>query len=230
LKPFIHGLVCLLLTPAGLAASRDDVDPVADALTEQRAVVAERPDDAGALNDLGNLLLLSGDSANAERAYREALRVDSNHVTALFNLSLIEQRRGESESAMQGFERVLERAPRHAWAHYQLGAILESQGQTKRALHHYGEAFTWDPYILFPEVNPHIIENGLVMEALLRAKRSRRMGPSVAPPLYEDPDVVRRLVEGDQSTENDDDEPDAPPENPVGLQPDAAGDRSEPLP
>ena len=50
-------------------------------------------------NDLGNLLLLGPQTAEAETAYRKAIELDPDKASALFNLGLLLQQRGELREA-----------------------------------------------------------------------------------------------------------------------------------
>jgi hypothetical protein len=164
------------------------------AIAEQRNLISVRPSDAGVWNDLGNLLVLSGDLDEAESAYGRALELDPASVQALFNLGLLRQHRGDLEGAVTEYRELLELEPRHARALYQLGAAYEALGQRELALDRYAEAFTIDPELLFAENNPHIIENQLVTEALLRARRGRRSGPST-PRSYDEEARINSILE-----------------------------------
>ena len=178
--PLVAALPALALT---LALAPDGAGeapaPHLDAaIAEQRNLVSVRPSDAGVWNDLGNLLVLSGDLDEADSAYGRALELDPASVQARFNLGLLRQQRGDLDGAVAEYSELLELEPRHARAHYQLGAAYEAQGQRELALDRYADAFTIDPELLFAENNPHIIENRLVTESLLRARRGKRSGPS----------------------------------------------------
>ena len=116
----LFSLVAVLLL-VGLAAWAGTPVNLKTAIDNQPALVAQRPTDAAAHNDLGNLLVLDGDLGGAEQAYRRAIELDPQRLTAHFNLGLLQQQRGESRAAMQSFRRVLEIDGRHAWAHYQIG-------------------------------------------------------------------------------------------------------------
>jgi len=83
--------------------------------------------------------------------------------------------------------------PGHAWAHYQLGAVHESLRQRSRAIDEYALAFSLDPQLAFPEVNPHIVENKLLTEAMMRAYRSEVPQPQ-APKVYEDGGRIAALL------------------------------------
>jgi TPR repeat/Tetratricopeptide repeat len=189
---FISSLAALVAVVA-LAATAAVPPNVAKTIEAQRHLAAERPQDAAVFNDLANLLLLAGQTAEAESTYRQAIELDPNKATALFNLGLLLQQRGELREAAELYDRVLKLEPRHAWAHYQAGTIYERWGQKSRAVDSYAAAFAIDPQLAFPEVNPHIVENQLVTEAMLRAYRNDNTQPQ-APRLYDDPARIATLL------------------------------------
>jgi hypothetical protein len=163
------------------------------ALDAQRALVAEHPGDPAALNDLGNLLRLAGRLTDAEDAYRRALALDPRRVSARFNLALLLQQRGASSEAMAELKEVLAADPNHAWAHYQVGALHERKGQKAAAIKAYAQAFALNPELAFPEVNPQVIENSVLTEALIRSQASASAAPQ-APNAYEDPGRIAALL------------------------------------
>ena len=94
--------------------------------------VAARPD-AGALSDLGIMLRTQGRLAEAEDAYRRALRIDPGLVAALGNLGnvLLDQSRGiEAESVLV---EALKLAPESPWLLRNLALSLMTRGATDRA-------------------------------------------------------------------------------------------------
>lgn len=163
------------------------------ALEVQRRLAAERPGDAAVFNDLGNLLLLAHNPAEAEEAYRKAVELDPQKVSALFNLGLLLQQRGEAREALRLYRQVLEIQPEHAWAHYQIGSLYEAWGSPSRAIEHYALAFSLDPQLAFPEVNPHVVENQLVTQAMLRAYQED-YGVPQAPTIYDEPGRIANLM------------------------------------
>jgi DNA-binding SARP family transcriptional activator len=163
------------------------------ALERQQRLAAERPRDAAVFNDLGNLLVMAGEPSEAEAAYRHAVEVDPHRLSALYNLGLLLLQGGKTGEARQLFEKVIEIEPRHAWAHYQLGAVLERKGDRSRAVREYAQAFRLDPQLAFREVNPQIVENGMVTESLLLAYR-RQSSASAAPPIYDERSRIRELL------------------------------------
>ena len=163
------------------------------AIAAQEKLAAARPDDASVFNDLGNLRVLAGQPAEAEAAYRRATQLDPHRASALFNLGLLLQQQGKTDDARQLYEKVLETDPGHAWAHYQLGTLYERRGDKGRAVRHYAQAFRLDPQLAFREVNPQIVENGLVTESLLLAY-NRRSAAAAAPPIYDDASRIQDLL------------------------------------
>jgi hypothetical protein len=186
-------ITAALVVLAAIAAVAAAPPNLAKTIEAQRRLTTERPNDAGVFNDLGNLLLLVPQPAEAEAAYRRALELDPNRVSALFNLGLLLQQRGERRDALQLYQQAVKAEPRHAWAQYQMGAIYESLGQESKAIDAYAHAFAIDPQLAFPEVNPHIVENKLVTEAMLRAYRSD-FAPPQAPKIYDDPSRIAALL------------------------------------
>jgi hypothetical protein len=186
-------LAAALLGLAAITAIAAVPPNLARTIEEQRRLVAERPNDPAVYNDLGNLLLLVPQPAEAEEAYRKAVELDPDKVSALFNLGLLLQERGELREAYKLLRRVVKLEPRHAWAHYQLGALQEKWGQESRAIDAYATAFSLDPQLAFPEVNPHIVENELVTPAMLKAYQSDYSTP-VVPQVYDEPGRIARLL------------------------------------
>jgi hypothetical protein len=165
---------------------------LAKTLEAQRKLAAERPQDAGVFNDLGNLLVLSSRPQEAEAAYRQAIELDPEKASALFNLGLLLQQRGELREAYGLYRRVVKANPGHAWAHYQLGTIQEAWKQQARAVDSYAQAFALDPQLAFPEVNPHVVENKLVTQAMMRAYKND--STPQAPTFYEDPSRIAAML------------------------------------
>lgn len=181
------------------------------ALDAQRARAARYPADAGAQVDLGNLLLLGGQTDAAEAAYRRALEIEPDDAAAHFNLGLLLQQRGETSRAWREYRRTLESDPRHAWAYYQIGTIEAGRGFESLAVRSYAHAFALDPRLRFPDVNPHVIDNPLTTRAMLAAYRLNLTNAPPSPD-YDDPlRIAGLLVPGLRPDAGDDDAPEAAP-------------------
>ena len=182
-----------LAVVVAIAATAAVPPNLASTIEAQRRLAAERPDDAAVFNDLGNLLLLVPQPAEAEEAYRKAIELDPDKTTALYNLALLLQQRGELREAMKHFRHVVDLEPGHPWAHYQIGAIQERWGQDSRAIDSYARAFALDPQLAFAEVNPHIVENKLLTESMMRAYKND-FTQSQVPRVYDDPARIATLL------------------------------------
>lgn len=191
LSILVISLVCVVaLVVAALAAAPPNIGR---ALEAQKRLTAERPNDPAVFNDLGNLYLLAHQPEDAEQAYRKAVALDPKRVSALFNLGLLLQQRGEPKQALDFYRQALDAQPEHAWAHYQAGAIYEAGGQTSKAVSEYARAFSLDPQLAFREVNPQIVDNKLVTQAMLQAYRQGYGEPQV-PAVYEDAHRIADLL------------------------------------
>ncbi|HEX6898775.1 MAG TPA: tetratricopeptide repeat protein [Thermoanaerobaculia bacterium] len=189
----IVSILVALVAIAAIAATAAVPPNLTRTIEAQRRLAAERPQDAAVFNDLGNLLLMVPQPAEAEAAYRKAVEIDPDKVSALFNLGLLLQQRGELREANGFYRRVVKLEPGHAWAHYQIGSLYEVWGQQSRAIESYAKAFSLDPQLAFPEINPHIVENKLVTAAMLRAYKDGGAQPQ-APRIYDEPSRIAGML------------------------------------
>ncbi len=162
-----HLAAALLVAPLLLAASPPDA--LRQAVSAQRDLVADRPNSAGALNDLGNLLVETGELEEAEEVYRQAMGIDPGRSEPPFNLALLLAATDHRREARRLLKSMLKEHPEHAWGHYQLGTMRQAKGNRSRALRSYREAFRLDPSLADPRRNPHVIDNSLATAALLEA-------------------------------------------------------------
>jgi Tfp pilus assembly protein PilF len=190
---WISGLALACLAVAVVAALAAVPPNLGKAIEAQRRLVTERPQDPAVYNDLGNLLVLANQPGEAEEAYRKAVELAPDKASAVFNLALLQHQGGELREALRLYRRVLEIQPQHAWAWYQIGALYERWEQQGRAVEAYAEAFRIDPQLAFPEVNPHILENKLLTQAMLRAYQQGDAAPP-APAMYEEPGRIVGLL------------------------------------
>lgn len=205
------------------------------ALKAQEELVAENSVNAKAYNDYGNLLLLAGRADAAMAAYRRAVDLDSDLLSARYNLALLLERENDLRGAVEQLTDIVERSPGRAWAHahYQLGRIAERRGRRRAAINHYATAFRLDPRLSFPDVNPSVIDSDLVTEALLQIPDGIRV-PVESPRIYEEPGriadlLLSRLSEKEESEREEPDSPDSqsPPNESVASAKSGAG-KAEP--
>lgn len=182
--------VSLVAALAAWAAAPPNLDL---ALAAQHALLEREPENAAAEVDLGNLLLLDGRNAEAEAAYRRAIELDRDSVSAHFNLGLLLQERGDGFAALRSLRRVLKLDPEHAWAHYQVGVLHDGWNLKGAAVDSYARALALDPRLRFADVNPHVIENRYLTEAMLRGYR-KYVPAAQAPQSYEEPRRIAAIL------------------------------------
>ncbi len=169
-------------------------------LKAQEDVVAERPYDAEVYNDLGNLLALDDRHQEAEEAYRKAIELAPTDTLARFNLGVLLQQEGRWRDAQKELRSLLEIDDRHGKTYYQLGILFESRGQRGRAVEHYAKAFAFDPDLTFAYNNPHLIDNEMATEAMLKSGRYGGAGSAETPRLYGEPERIANLMLSDPTT------------------------------
>lgn len=189
----IDPILLALILAGSIAAVANSPGYLLDALEAQAALAQQNPEDAAILNDLANLQVMADRLIEAEASYRRAAEIAPYDPTIRYNLALVLMELGESKEALHQLQTVLESSPQHAWAHYQLGTLEAHRHNRRRALEHYARAFALDWSLASPAVNPHIVENRLATDAMLRAYLSASPA-SVAPRLFRQPEDVAALL------------------------------------
>ena len=114
-----------------------------EALATLKAAAALDPGLPHVYNNLGGVLLDSGDIKGAEEAFREAVRVQPDLVAPQLNLARLLMSRGDLRLAQFYFERAIRQAapldPIALESHLALANLLETQGGLERAVSHYRE-------------------------------------------------------------------------------------------
>lgn len=184
----------LTLAPALATAAVIPDSQLQRALRKQQRLIAGSPQDATLWNDLGNLLMLGDRTTEAEEAYLRGLEIDPELVTARYNLALLYQQTHRLSRSKRELNRILKNRPNHAWARYYLGVAHAETGQRKAAIRQFALAIRLEPDLTNAAYNPHVIDNGLLADAALRAYADTQ-GAELAPRLYENRErVVRSMV------------------------------------
>ena len=173
MRPTITALILTTLLGSGAASALDRPRHLNDAIRSQKRIASARPDSAGVLNDLGNLLTLAGRLEEAEEAYRQALAVAPDDSTTHYNLALMLRLDGRRRQAVRELERAVELDPDDAWGHYQLGVMLEEKDKSARAARHFARAFVLDPSLTEFENNPQLLDSDRTTRAMMRAYQDR---------------------------------------------------------
>lgn len=190
----ITALLVAALAGAGVAAAIERPPNLEDAIRAQERRTGSRPGDAGALNDLGNLLALAGETERAEEVYRRALEITPEEAILHYNLGLLLRQSGRPKAALRELKRGVKLDPNDPWAHYQLGALLEEERQRSKAIHHFTRAFVLEPELAQLDVNPQLLDSRLVTHALTLAYVERVASLESAPRQYEHPKRITRLL------------------------------------
>jgi tetratricopeptide (TPR) repeat protein len=105
---------------------------------------------ASSADDLFHAALESeeiGATAEAEKAYRNAIAADPGHVAAHINLGRLRHVGKALDEAEQLYRRAVELEPSHPTARFNLGVVLEDRGKTAEAIEEYREAARLDPRV-----------------------------------------------------------------------------------
>lgn len=182
----------LLMTVSGPALAATAPTTMQQAIDAQRKLAEASPNDPTLWNDLGNLLWTNHQEEEAVKAYKQALAADPSSAAPHYNLGLVLAGENQLKEALHQFKAVLETEPKSAWAHFQIGAIYQRQGQRQKAIAEFAQAFRLDPTLSFADVNPQVVANPLVTEALLLAFENAP-GATMAPRAYSDPAHIAGL-------------------------------------
>ncbi len=116
-----------------------------DPLLIWQGVVAQRPNNPHAHNNLGIELAGRGQVDEANAHYRMALEIRPGFAKARSNLGLALAGRGQVDEAIAHYRRALEIEPDDVAAHTNLGNALAGRGQVDEAIAHYRKALEIKP-------------------------------------------------------------------------------------
>ncbi len=130
-----------------LAVLHDCLGNTESAWKEYQAALEESPDDADLLNDLGYFYFQRQQFSEAEKCFREVVKLEPGHARAWTNLGLTlgsEKRFDEAETAFQ-------QASTPANAHYNMGIVYSQLGEFDKARTAFLESKRLDPALRQPE-------------------------------------------------------------------------------
>jgi tetratricopeptide (TPR) repeat protein len=108
-------------------------------------VVLRNPANAGAWNNLGNVLWEGGDQAGAIERYRRALALVPTYADAHFNLGRALAAAGRLDEAVGNYEDALRYRPLDPSIHFSLGNALAGEGRAAAAAAEFRAALRADP-------------------------------------------------------------------------------------
>ena len=106
------------------------------AIKAYERAVAEQPQAVDAHINLGRLLHEAQRLAQAEQAYRSALRSCGDDPVLLFNLGVLLEDRGREADALKAYEAALAGDPGLADCHYNLSLLYQKLKKPREALRH----------------------------------------------------------------------------------------------
>ena len=147
-----------------------------------RSAVRLDPARAAAWNDLGALLLRSGNTEEAVSDLRRAVSLDPGLAAAHCNLGAALAKTGAWDEAASEVSKALAIDPRHAPAHYYLGQVMLEQGKPDEAIAAWRRALEITPD--YPEASDSLAivlrSRGEVAAALDRWRKAIELRPDDA--------------------------------------------------
>jgi tetratricopeptide (TPR) repeat protein len=129
----------------GLAAAALGVGDWRSVIKHCTRLVVARPDHFEAWYNLGVARQQAGEVAEAEFAYRQALKVRPESTDAMLNLGMTLQLRDDSAGAREQYESLLQLTPSCVPARWNLGLLLEEMDEHEAASKQYERITAADP-------------------------------------------------------------------------------------
>lgn len=113
-----------LQAPRAATAERDQQADLKARIGDLEKRLAIRPDDLGALTQLGNDYFDVGDHAKAVKAYEKVLQIDPRNADVITDMGISYRKLGKPEESVRAFRRALDLDPEHSKALFNLGIVL----------------------------------------------------------------------------------------------------------
>ncbi|WP_328799371.1 HEAT repeat domain-containing protein [Sediminihaliea albiluteola] len=120
--------------------SQDQREPLLELFHEYQSIARRHADMPGTQVQLAIFLSNRGDLPAAEKAYREALQLNSQLLPARLNLADLLRSQGREDEARQQLLKALESAAEHGPSLHALGLLEIRQGEREKALDYLGRA------------------------------------------------------------------------------------------
>jgi Flp pilus assembly protein TadD len=133
------------LAYAELALTQSDADAAAEALRLLTNALAQSPNDAAVLTQLGFLHEQRGDTARAARAYELALQLEPRRTVALINLGGIYAAHGRTDEAVKLWRAALAGNAGLTEASLNLARVYLARKQIEAARETLQQALRFDP-------------------------------------------------------------------------------------
>jgi tetratricopeptide (TPR) repeat protein len=124
---------------------------------ECRAILETQPENVGVLQQLGELLHMTGRAVEASTIYERVLALDPRHAPAWSLLGVIRRQGGNPQEAARCLEHAVALQPRSADHHYNLGNALFDLEQLDAAAKSFRRAIALRPNFAFAHNNLGLI-------------------------------------------------------------------------
>lgn len=138
------GLVLLTSVALGAATARRNTDYWSK-VGMWRKVIAQRPENSRAHNNLGAILYRSGEKEEALALYRKALDLRPEQAEAHYNLGIALAAEGRDDEALPHLEAAVRFDPSKALWHNDLGLMLARHGHVEEAIEQFSQALAIRP-------------------------------------------------------------------------------------
>jgi len=130
-----------------LQAVRMEENPatIPGAIGIYESILAEKPEHAPALINLGTIHYNLREYEAAEDLYRRATMADPDYALAFFDLGNVLDEMQQLDEATRAYQKAVTLVPLYAGAHYNLALAYERQGHRRRALRHWLAYVRLDP-------------------------------------------------------------------------------------
>jgi tetratricopeptide (TPR) repeat protein len=130
------------LNLGALLLSRLDAQAAAPMLEQAVRIDPARPE---AHDMLGSAMENLGRRAEAIKEFRASLKVQSDYISARYDLAIALAKTGQLDEAIDEFQKVIGAFPKSARLHTQFGEMLARAGKLPGALSQFDEALSLEP-------------------------------------------------------------------------------------
>lgn len=130
----------------------------------------------------GKVLQKKGKLANAERAYKKAIKISQNFVEPHYMLGNLFFQGGRYKEAFNEYRKALKLAPNHPTLLNNMGNLLQQQGENEKALSWLEKAASQDPAnaVVQSNLGNALWSVGKGVEAVAAYKRAIELNPDLA--------------------------------------------------
>ena len=117
----------------------------AEAIASFQKVLDIKPNDANALNNMGNALRAKGELGSALDQFQMAIKITPRFAAAYNNIGSALAEQGDTRLAITNFKKALEINPSYVKAYNNLGVTMTKEGDITSALHAFEQAVELKP-------------------------------------------------------------------------------------